>query len=75
MTSKIGLGYMPSQLVKILGWRKDKQLLTQYVTTEEANDDVCENATSNSKSSVLNRLQPSSFKQHPSVFSSIERVG
>ena len=36
---------------------------------EEANDDESHNATSNSKSSVFDRLQPFTSQKHPSVFS------
>ena len=35
---------------------------------EEANDDESHNATSNSKSSVFDRLQPFTSQKHPSVF-------
>jgi len=32
-TPKVGLGYVPPQPVRILGRRKDKPALTQYITT------------------------------------------
>ena len=48
-TPKIGLGHVPSQPVKTLELCKNKQPLTQYITIEEANDDVGDNAIFNSK--------------------------
>ena len=56
VTPMIRLGYIPSQPVKISGWWKDKQSLTQYTTTEEAGDDEGDNVVSNSKSSMFDRL-------------------
>jgi len=55
----LAFGCIPSQLVKISGQHKEKQSLAQYIMMEEANDDKGDNAMSNSKSLVLNRLQPS----------------
>ena len=39
VTPRIGLGYVPSQPVKISGWRKVEQSLVQYITTEEADNE------------------------------------
>jgi len=39
MTPRIGLGYVPSQPVKISGRRKVEQSLVEYITTEEANNE------------------------------------
>ena len=50
------LGYIPSHLVKILGRRKDKQSLTQYITAEEYKDDEGENRAPNSKPSAFDLL-------------------
>jgi len=50
---------------------KDKQSLTQYVMAEEARKDMGDNATSSPKSSMFNRLQPSTPQQHPIGFSTI----
>jgi len=59
--------------VKISRQRKDKQSLTQYVMAEEAENDKGDNATSNLKSPVIDKLQPSAPQQHPSVFSSMKK--
>ena len=59
MTPRIGLGYVPSLSVKISRRRKEKQSLVQYVIAEEVANDEGENATSNSKSLVFDRLRPS----------------
>ena len=59
MTPRIGRCYMPPGLVKIARRFKDKQSLTQYVMAEEVGNDKGDNAMSNPKSSVFDRLQPS----------------
>jgi len=58
--------------VRILGRRKDKQALTQYITAQEVDDDERENAKNNPNTMVFDRLQPSTLRQRPSVF---RRIG
>jgi len=69
VTPRIGLGYVPSQSVKVFGQCKEKQSLAQYISMEEAENDNGGNATSNSEPLVFDRLQPSTSQQHPSIFS------
>jgi len=74
VTLTISLGYMPRQAVKISKRRcKDKQPLTQYIMEGEAENDKGDNATSSSKSSAFDRLQPSIPHQQPSVFKRMGR--
>ena len=47
MTPTIGLGYIPSQPVKISRWYKDKQSFTQYVMEEETGNDKGDNLLPN----------------------------
>jgi len=53
--------------------RKDKLSLIQYIMMEEPENDKADNARSNSKSSVFDRLQPSTPQQRPYVFSRMEK--
>ena len=73
MTPRISLYYMPFQPVKISRQHKDKRSFTQHVMAGEARNDKGDNATSSPKSSVFDRLQPSTPHQRPSVFKRIER--
>jgi len=68
VTPRIGLGCMPSHSEKISRWRKDKRLLTQYVMVEATGNDKGDNATSNPKSSVFDRLQPLHHNKRPFAF-------
>ena len=72
MTLRISPSYIPSQLLRILGQRKDKQSLAQYIKYEEINDDKGDNVKTNPKSSMFDRLQPSILQQRPYVFSWIK---
>jgi len=56
VTPRIGLGYVPSQLMKIAGRRKKAQSLVQYITMKEADNEGGDQATSGSRESVFNRL-------------------
>ena len=71
VTSRIGLGYVPSQSVKILRRCKEEQSLVQYITAGEADNEGGDQATSNSRASVFDRLQPFTPQQRPSVFNKI----
>ena len=62
-TPKVGLSYVPPQPLRISGRHKDKQALTQYITTEEVDDNEGENAKTNPKTSVFDRLQLSTSCQ------------
>ena len=55
---RIGLGYLPSQPVKISGRYKEEQSLVQYITTEEADSEGSDQPTSSSRALVNDRLQP-----------------
>jgi len=57
--------------VNIFGWHKDKQSLAQYITAEKVDDDKGDNATSNQKSSMLDKLHLFTPWQCPSMFSVI----
>ena len=48
-TPKVGLGYIQPQPVRILGRRKDKQALMQYITAEEVDNDEGDSAKTNLK--------------------------
>ena len=72
VTLRIDLGYISFQPAKISGWHKDKQSLIQYIALKEANDDVGDTATSNSKVSIFDRLQPYASQQCASVCSRLK---
>jgi len=58
-TPKVSLSYVPPQPMRISGRRKEKQALAQYITTEEVDDYEGENAKTNPKTTVFDKLQPS----------------
>jgi len=70
---KVGLGYTPVQPIMISGRHKAKQNMVQYISTEEIDRSEDENAQPPIKSSVFDRLQPSTSRKCPSVFTRIRR--
>jgi len=73
VTLGIDLGYVPSQPVKISERHKEEQSPVQYITTEEVDNEGGDQATSSPKSSVFDRLQPSTPHQRPSIFKRMGR--
>ena len=53
---KVGIGYAPPQPVQILGRRKDKQSLVQYIVVEETTKSDEEDVKNKPMSSVFSRL-------------------
>ena len=53
---KVGLGFMPSQPIRTLGWWKGKQLVVQHILAKELDESDDENAQPNPKPSVFDGL-------------------
>jgi len=53
---KVGIGYAPPQPVQILGRRKDKQSLVQYIVVEETTKSDEEDVKNKPMSSIFSRL-------------------
>jgi len=56
---KVGLSYVLPYPMRISGWRKEKQALVQYITVKEIDDNEGKNAKTNPKTTMFDRLQPS----------------
>jgi len=72
---KLAISYLSPQPIRISGRHKDKQSLTQYITTEEVNDDTGENAMTNLKMLVFDRLQLSMSGQRLANLFVFSRMG
>jgi len=53
---KVGLGYVSPQLIWILGRRKEKKSLVQYIVVKENTESDEEDVKNKPKSSVFDRL-------------------
>ena len=69
--SKVGLGFTPSQPIRISGRRKGKQSVVQHISAKALDESDDEDAQRNLKSSVCDRLQSPSIEKSPSVFTRI----
>ena len=68
---RVGLSYVPSQPVRILGRHKDKQSLVQYIMAKETTKSDEQNVKNKQTSSMFDKLQSSTSQHHPSVFTRI----
>ena len=66
--STVGLGFMPSQPIRISGQWKGKQLVVQHISAKELDESDDEHAQ---KSFVFDKLQSSPVEKRPSVFTRI----
>jgi len=62
---------MPSQPIRISGRRKGKQSAVQHISVKELDESDDENAQTNPKSSIFDRLQLPSVEKRPSIFTRI----